>query len=72
MTGFAEKLLRTYIELVRHSSKPELAALVVDAELVIEEVEDGYLRIVDLLRCCSLEIIGILNNDSKSLELQVI
>ena len=42
MLYFEERLLRTYLELVRHSSKPELAALLVDAEFVIEVGENGY------------------------------
>jgi hypothetical protein len=44
MTDFEEKILRTYVELLRHSNKPELAAIVVDAELVIETDEYGNYR----------------------------
>lgn len=44
MTSFEESLLRTYIELIRHSDKPELAALLVDAEMSIEEGQHGYLH----------------------------
>jgi hypothetical protein len=42
MSVFEESLLRTYIELIRHSDKPGLAALLVDAEIGIEE-DCGYL-----------------------------
>lgn len=41
MLYFEEQLLRTYLELVRHSSKPELAALLVDAEFIINVDEYG-------------------------------
>jgi hypothetical protein len=43
MNDFEESILRTYVDLVRHSNKPELAALVVDAELSIGEGENGFL-----------------------------
>ncbi|WP_373540053.1 hypothetical protein [Chamaesiphon sp.] len=42
MNIFEESLLRTYIELIRHSDKPGLAALIVDAEIGINE-DCGYL-----------------------------
>jgi hypothetical protein len=42
MSVFEESLLRTYIELIRHSDKPGLAALLVDAEIGINE-DCGYL-----------------------------
>ena len=62
MNDFEERILRTYVDLVRHSSKPELAALVVDAELLIEEGENGYLHEIFIgLPVCY--VLTVLNDD---------
>lgn len=62
MSTFEEQLLRTYLEIVRHSSKPELAALLVDGELLIEVEENTYFREIFLgFPACYVSM--VLNDD---------
>jgi hypothetical protein len=63
MSKFNERLLRTYIELVRHSSKPQLAALLVDAEVLVESENYDYLDEVFVgIPACYVHI--VLNDNS--------
>jgi hypothetical protein len=61
MNVFEESLLRTYIELIRHSDKPELAALLVDAEIGIGDNDGYFYEILIALPACYAST--VLNDD---------
>lgn len=62
MSNFEEQLLRTYVEIVRHSSKPELAALLVDAEINVYTEMNGYFHEV-FIRLPAPYVATVLNDD---------
>lgn len=61
MSNFEERLLRTYVEIVRHSSKPELAALLIDGEVKISTEYGQFHEVFIGLPACYIP--AVLNDD---------